>query len=151
MAFIFNPIRHGGVKIDPPLCFFEIYFLCLQYIAVTFCKLVFQLLTTFTKKIKFVRFFFQLMRPLSKIVFQNCWFSGTCNTKSQNYKKRDIFFKIGHMHLKLGQMQDVRALFDEKKILKIPIFDVNTAIRKFRNFATFYRFSTPSELLKYCM
>ena len=44
------------------------------------------------------------------------------------------------MHLKLGQMQDVRALFDEKKIvLKIPIFDVDTAIRKFSKIAHFLR------------
>ena len=55
-------------------------------------------------------------------------------------QKRDIFFKIGHMHLKLGQMQDVRALFDEKKyFLKIPIFDVDTAIRKFSKIPHFLR------------
>ena len=42
------------------------------------------------------------------------------------------------MHLKLGQMQDVRALFDEKKKnLKIPIFDVDTGIRKFLKFPHF--------------
>ena len=34
-------------------------------------------------------------------------------------------------------MQDVRTLFDEKKILKIPIFDVNTAIRAFSKFPHF--------------
>ena len=35
-------------------------------------------------------------------------------------------------------MQDVRALFDdEKKILKIPIFDVDTAIREFSKFRHF--------------
>ena len=42
------------------------------------------------------------------------------------------------MHLKISQMQDVRVLFDEKKkILKIPIFDVDTAIRKFSKFPHF--------------
>ena len=41
------------------------------------------------------------------------------------------------MHMKIGQMQDIRALFDEKKILKIPIFDVNTAIWIFSRFPHF--------------
>ena len=64
--------------------------------------------------------------------------SDTSNTKSPNYKKRNIFSLIAHMHMKLGQMQDVRALFDEKKgFLKIPIFDVNTAIRDFSKFTHF--------------
>ena len=41
--------------------------------------------------------------------------------------------------MKLGQMQDIRGLFDEKKkcFLKIPIFDVDTAIRKFSKFPHF--------------
>ena len=40
--------------------------------------------------------------------------------------------------MKLGQMQDIRVLFDEKKcFLKIPIFDVDTAIRKFSKFPHF--------------
>ena len=39
------------------------------------------------------------------------------------------------MHMKLSQMQDIRGLFDEKKcFLKIPILDVDTAIRKFSKF-----------------
>ena len=38
------------------------------------------------------------------------------------------------MHMKLGQMQDVRVLFDD---LMIPIFDVDTAIRKFSKFPHF--------------
>ena len=43
------------------------------------------------------------------------------------------------MHLKIGQMQDVRVLFDEKKcFLKIPIFDVDTAIRKFSEISAFF-------------
>ena len=56
------------------------------------------------------------------------------------------------MHLKLGQMPDVRALFDdEKKILKIPIFDVDTAIRKFSKFPHYLPIFdlNSSELLKY--
>ena len=40
--------------------------------------------------------------------------------------------------MKLGQMQDIRWLFDEKKyFLKIPIFDVDTAIRNFSKFPHF--------------
>ena len=46
-------------------------------------------------------------------------FLGTYNTKSTNLKKRDIFSKIAYMHMKIGQMQDVRALVD-KKIWKFP-------------------------------
>ena len=42
------------------------------------------------------------------------------------------------MHLKLGQMQDIRVLFGEKKyFFKIPVFDVDTAIRKFSKFPRF--------------
>ena len=42
------------------------------------------------------------------------------------------------MHMKIGQIKDVRALLDEKKcFLKIPIFDVNTAIRNFSKFTHF--------------
>ena len=40
----------------------------------------------------------------------------------KKYKKRDIFSKIAHMHMKIGQMQDVRALFNDKKIWKFPFF-----------------------------
>ena len=40
--------------------------------------------------------------------------------------------------MKLGQMQDIRGLYDEKKcFLKIPIFDVDTGIRKFSKFPHF--------------
>jgi len=56
------------------------------------------------------------------------------------------------MYTKIGQMQDIRALFDEKIFfLEISIFDVNTVIRDFRDFRTFYRFSTSTDLLKYYM
>ena len=40
------------------------------------------------------------------------------------------------MHMKLGQMQDIRVLFDDFFFL-IPIFDVDTAIRKFSKFPHF--------------
>ena len=60
------------------------------------------------------------------------------NTKSPNYKKRDILSKIAHIHMKVGEMQDIRALFDEKKcLLKIPIFYADTEIRKFSKFPHF--------------
>ena len=42
------------------------------------------------------------------------------------------------MHMKIGQMQDIRALFDGKKyFLKISIFDVNKAICDFSRFPHF--------------
>ena len=45
------------------------------------------------------------------------------------------------MHMKIGQMQDIMGLFDEKQnFLKIPIFDADTAIRKFSKIHTFTDF-----------
>ena len=42
------------------------------------------------------------------------------------------------MHMKTGQMQDIRGLFDDFFFfLKIPIFDVDMAIRKFSKFPLF--------------
>ena len=79
------------------------------------------------------------MRPLSKFFFEIVDFQ-VLLIQNHQITKKHIFFKIAHMHLKLGQMQDVRALFDEKKyFLKIPIFDVDTAIRKFSKIPHFLR------------
>ena len=53
--------------------------------------------------------------------------------------------------MKIDQMQDVRALFDEKNVfLKIPIFYVNTAIRnlsKFSHFLQIFALSRDFEIL----
>ena len=38
---------------------------------------------------------------------KNRQFSGTSNTKLPKYKKRNIFFEIGHMHMKIGKIQDI--------------------------------------------
>ena len=48
----------GGQNWPPPYVFLRYIFLRLRYIVATFCKLFFQLLTTFTKIIKFAHIFF---------------------------------------------------------------------------------------------
>ena len=48
------------------------------------------------------------------------------------------------MHMKIGQMQDVRALFDEKNcFLKIPISDVNDVDTRFFEISALFTYFRP--------
>ena len=141
----------GGSKLTPPYVFFRYIFLRLRYIAATFCKLIFQLLTTFTKKIKFIHIFFSdLCGRCQFFFFEIVDFQVLLIQNHQITKNGISSPKLLICIWNLVKCKILGGYLMKKNVFwKFPFLTSIRLYANFRNFRTFYRFSTSSELLKY--
>ena len=141
----------GGVKIDPPYVFLRYVFLRLRYIATTFCKLLFQLLTSFAKKIKFVHIFFSDLCGRCQIFFFEIVDFQVLLIQNHQIAKSEISSsKLVICIWNLVKCKMLGCYLMKKNFcFTFPIFYVDTAIRKFSKFPHFLPISTSSEEILY--
>ena len=146
-----NPILIGGGQNWPPHVFLRYFFLRLRYIAATFCKLIFQLLTTFAKKKKFTHIFFSdLCARCQKCFFEIVDFQVLLIQNHQITKNGISSSKLLICIWNLVKCKILGGYLMKKNVFwKFPFLTSIRLYANFRNFRTFYRFSTSTELLKY--